>query len=245
MGGDDQRRAALLESVEPVPQQMTRLGVEAGGRLVEDHQLRLVDERSGDGQPPLHAARERLDLVLGALGELHELEELVSAAARHGAGNVEVAGVHLEVFAHRQLGVEVVDLRHHTQTRLDLARLAGRVHADHRQLAVAHRRGTRDHAHGRGLARSVGPQEAKGFRRPHVEIDGIHRGEAAESLRQLPGADQRITGGTRHEAEILSAVAACSLALERFRRNTTWRVVSSNVAMEQRACGRRSRIPLF
>ena len=61
---EDERHALLLEAVETVPEQVSRLRVEAGGRLVEQQQVGLVDEPAGDDQAPLHAPRERLDLVL-------------------------------------------------------------------------------------------------------------------------------------------------------------------------------------
>ena len=47
VGGQDERHALLLEAVEAVPEQVPRLRVEAGGGLVEQQQVGLVDERRG------------------------------------------------------------------------------------------------------------------------------------------------------------------------------------------------------
>jgi hypothetical protein len=66
--GEHQRHAALLEPEQALPHQVAGLRVEAGGGLVEQHQVRLVHQRPGDRQAALHAARQRLDLVLGPLG---------------------------------------------------------------------------------------------------------------------------------------------------------------------------------
>ena len=79
VGRQDERHAALLEPVEAVPQQVPRLRVEAGRRLVEEQQVGLVDEAAGDRQAALHAARHVLDLVAGPLGQLGEVEQLVGA----------------------------------------------------------------------------------------------------------------------------------------------------------------------
>ncbi len=196
MGRDDERRATLLEPIEAVPEQVARLRVEPRGGLVEDHQVRLVDERARDGEAALHAAGERLYLVLGALVQLHELEQLVRSLARRGPGDVEVSGVHLQVLAHGELGVEVVDLRHHAEARLDLACLRARIHADDAERAVAERAGTRDHAHGAGLPGTVGAEEAERLAGMHVEIDAVDGGELAEPLRQAAGVDKG--GGRRH-----------------------------------------------
>ena len=54
--GQDERRALLLQAIEAVPDEVARLRVEAGRGLVEEDQVRLVDQRSSDGQAPLHAA---------------------------------------------------------------------------------------------------------------------------------------------------------------------------------------------
>ena len=54
VGGQHQCHALLLEAEEAVPQGVPCLRVEAGGRLVEQHQVGLVDERTSDRQPPLH-----------------------------------------------------------------------------------------------------------------------------------------------------------------------------------------------
>ena len=101
VGRDDQRRAPLLQPVQAVPEEMARLGVKAGRRLVEDDQLGLVDERAGDRQPPLHAARERLDLVRWPARRAARTRAARRRAAGDGARDVEVAGVHLQVLARR------------------------------------------------------------------------------------------------------------------------------------------------
>ena len=79
VGRQDERHAALLQSIEPIPEQVARLRVEARRRLVEQQERGLVDQRAGDGQASLHPARQRLDLVVRALGQLGELEQLVGA----------------------------------------------------------------------------------------------------------------------------------------------------------------------
>ena len=84
VGRQDERHATLLQAVEAVPEQVAGLRIEAGRRLVEEEQVRLVDQRPGDRQAPLHPAGQRLDLVARALGQLGELEELVGAPSALG-----------------------------------------------------------------------------------------------------------------------------------------------------------------
>ena len=54
---DDERDALALEPEEPVPQHVPRLGVEAGGGLVEQEHLGVVHQAARDGEPALHAPR--------------------------------------------------------------------------------------------------------------------------------------------------------------------------------------------
>ena len=71
---DDERDAFTFESIETVPDEMAGLRVESGRRLVENEDLRTIDESAGNGQSSLHAARQIVDLVVTTLGELRELE---------------------------------------------------------------------------------------------------------------------------------------------------------------------------
>ena len=44
VGGEDERRPALLQPVEAIPDQVPGLRIEPGGGLVEQQQLGIVDE---------------------------------------------------------------------------------------------------------------------------------------------------------------------------------------------------------
>ena len=77
----------------------------------------------------------------------------------------------------------------------------GGVHAQHPQRAVGHRRDAADHAHGRGLAGTVGTQEAERFARRDLEVDGVHGGGRAESLGQAARKDKGLGRADRTPAE--------------------------------------------
>ena len=53
-----------------------RAGIEAAGRLVEDQHGRIVDQRLGQAQPLLHAARQAVDEVVPLVRQVQELEHV-------------------------------------------------------------------------------------------------------------------------------------------------------------------------
>ncbi len=67
------RLAFLQQTLQALPDQVTRLRIEAGGRLVEQQQVRIVHQRACQRQAPLHAAgecREWRRLLAGESGEI-------------------------------------------------------------------------------------------------------------------------------------------------------------------------------
>jgi hypothetical protein len=62
-------------TVSQQPNARADRGGQVGGGLVEDEDLRLVDERAGDRQAAPQATGQRLHLVPGPVGELHEFQQ--------------------------------------------------------------------------------------------------------------------------------------------------------------------------
>ena len=165
---EHQRGAALLELVQLVPQQVACLGIEAGGRLVEQQQVGLVDQRSGDAHAPLLPAGQWLDLTAGAVAELDEVEQFGGPLAGVATADVEVPRVDDQVLEHGQLGVELIGLGHDADPRPDRAAVSLRIEPEDAQLAVRHRRHAADHPHRRGLARPVRAEEPERLARGTV-----------------------------------------------------------------------------
>ena len=170
---------------------MPRLGIEPGGGLVEDHQLRVVDQGPGDGQPALHASGERVDQGFRPVRELGEFEQLGGTSADVGTVHVVIAPEHVEVLGDRQLQVEVVLLGHHADPATDLSAFGCRVQAENGELPLGDRAHRRDHPHGGGLAGAVGPEETECLPFGDVEVNGVDRGEIVESLGEATRLDDR------------------------------------------------------
>src|SRR5581483_8055214 len=112
VGGEEDRLPGGMELGQDLPQRQAALGVEAGGRLVEEQDAGPVEDGPGDHEPLGHAAGERGDVGLGPVGEAELLEETVRLLLRLVGRHPEVAAVEVEVLPHRELTVEGVRLRH-------------------------------------------------------------------------------------------------------------------------------------
>jgi hypothetical protein len=189
-----------FEPEQPVPQHVPGLRVQARGRLVQQQNLRLVDQRPGDRQPPPHPAGQHLDLLVRLVPQLREVERRRRPLPDHRPAQAEVAAVDDQILPYRQLPVQTVVLRYHTQPRPYLRSLGGGVHAEHPQGPAADRRRRADHPHGAGLARTVGPEEAEGFPAPQLEVDSVDRPERGGGparwidLGKAIGLDERAVG---------------------------------------------------
>jgi hypothetical protein len=169
--------------------------------LVEQEDVRVVDERARDRQSPLHAPGERLDHAVAALGQLHELEQLLRLRARGCARQAVVARVHEEVLARCQLHVERVRLRYDTQARANRGTVAHRILVEDTQRPPARRRHAADHPHRGALAGAVRSEESECLTAVHVEVDAVDGVDVAELLAQSAGMDQRRRACAFHDLQ--------------------------------------------
>ena len=133
MRGQDQGDAVALELEQPLPQQVASLGIEARGRFVQQQDLRVVDQRPGDGEPPAHSSGQGVDAVSCLVGQPGEVEQTFGPLPHHCPGQPEVPAVDQQVLPDSEFGVEVVVLRDGAHTRADHGAIAGCVQAEHGQ----------------------------------------------------------------------------------------------------------------
>ena len=153
--------------------------IQAGERLVEHEQLRIVDERRGELHPLLVAERELLDLRVEPLAEPEAFEQGAAGVDRARAAHAVQAAEVLQLLEHLHARVEAAFLRHVAEAlahrRINLAP----VETD---LAGVQAGDAEHGAHRRRLARAVGPEEADDLLRGHGEahpVEGDDRSEPA------------------------------------------------------------------
>ncbi len=84
VAGEQHGDAGCGQLAEQFGEAVDRDGVEAAERLVEQQQVRVVDQGCRDLGALLVAQREGVDLVVGALAEVEPFEQLVAAPGSGG-----------------------------------------------------------------------------------------------------------------------------------------------------------------
>jgi hypothetical protein len=152
--------------------------VEAGERLVEHDEARLVHQRAKDLHLLRHALRHLPDLPVGGIAKAMLLEQFAPAPAlRRVAARAGRRQTRSFVSLHR--GIEAAffgkiadGVRHVVRT----------FRAQHPAMALVGVDDPQEHAQGRGLARAVGAEDAVDRAFGHGEIDPIDGSEAIEPL---------------------------------------------------------------
>ena len=164
--------------------------IEARGRLVEQQDLRVVDEGVGQAEPLLHAARQRLDVVRRACRPRSTSSSRSPIIRRRAGGRQAVAaGEEVEVLPDLHVVVDTEDVGHEAEDATDLVGVPGdRPAVD---LGVAGRRleQGRQHPQRRRLAGAVRADEAEDLARLDREVDAGDGERPVVALDQALGPD--------------------------------------------------------
>jgi len=155
------------------------LGVEGGGGLVKQQDLRREAERAGNGHALLLPARELERKLVGLLGNVHPLKLVQRQLIGLGLGQAaHVARRQRQVVEHAQVRKQVELLKHHAHSLAQLLHGAAVLAALHAQRDAVHRErafleGLQrvDAADQRGLARARGPAHHDALATRHAEVD--------------------------------------------------------------------------
>ena len=207
VGRDQHGQPIGRERVDLAPELAPRLRIDAGGRLVEQQQLRVRQGAGAEREPLLPAARERAGKLLLATVKAEPLHHRLRGALR--IGEAVDARDELQVLAHREVLIEAEALRHVADMHADLVRLGADVVAETRAAPAVGREQPAQHADGRGLARAVRPEEAvdRAALHPHREI--AHHDAVAERFGEAFDLDGDVGRGHFFASPLSATCTGC------------------------------------
>ena len=177
--GEYHRAPAGLERLDHLPESSSRLRVETAGRLVEEEDLRFVQQGTPDRQPLFLAAGERLDAGVALLLQSDRAYDGLDVAA------VEIkASEHAQQFEDGELVLELGLLELNADPFLDLARGFVPRAAEHLHGPAVRRFQPLEDLDRRRFPRAVGPEHAKTRPGPDFKIDPVHRDQVTVPLDQ-------------------------------------------------------------
>src|SRR5271170_2960066 len=173
--------------MDQIPEFATRLGVDAGGRLVEQQQFRLMQHAGGEREALLPAAGELTGELIGPVGKSHARHDTLD----RGATIVHLidAGDEVEIFEDGQVFVEAEFLRHVADVAADQRRLADDVEAEALTFAAVWYEQAAQHADRRRLAAAVCAEKTADFSLIHLERKAFDDLACAKALAQILDVD--------------------------------------------------------
>jgi hypothetical protein len=194
VGGDQHRDAELVADLPHQRQHVVAGGrVQAVGRLVQEHQPRVVHECLCELGPLLHAGRVAAHRPVPLLGQPDVAQHVGRPLARRGVGQAgHLAHVHDEV-AGRHVGGQAVVLRHVADQRPDRGPVGLHVVAEHGRRTAGGVDQPEQDLDERGLPGAV-RSDQPGHPAADGHVEGVERGDRRVALGQRRSRDHRGLG---------------------------------------------------
>ena len=181
MGRHYQRRPTLALLAEIVAHVGGRDRVEAGGGLVAEDPVRLVQRGSDQRNLLRHAARVGGQHGVSAVGQLETLEQLGDSLLPHGGRDAVQKAEMVEVFGRGVASIQARLVGHHAKPRANLVQLFGQAQAVERDGARVRTQDPAEAAQRRRLPGTVLAKQHEDLAPLDVQVhavDGAHVGKA-------------------------------------------------------------------
>ena len=160
-------------------------GIKAGRRLVEEDQVGIPNQCERQVEPAPLPARERRGARVAFGVQFDQSDQLVGAAT-----TAVVATVHLEQLADREVVLHAAGLQHDADALAQLTCAAGRVQAEHADLAGAALAIALEDLGGRRLSGAVRAEQAEHLADRDAEADVANGFKVAVALGEPPDFDR-------------------------------------------------------
>ena len=155
MRGVDHAFAARFQCFQIIENRIAALRIDADRRFVEQQNVRVMHQRTGDIEPALHAAGKGRGFVVGAIGEADQFKASARTRLQQFSGNAVQRAEQFQVADRRQVFVQRQILRDETDFLFHRARVIGDALTRECHLARVGCREAADHRNRRGFPRAI------------------------------------------------------------------------------------------
>ena len=201
MAGEEDRLATASECENDILHLAATDRIQSCRRLVEDDQIRIVDQRLGQADSTLHPFRKLAHRPCVGLAQADHLEQLSGSFAAFLFLKLEELSEKIECLLGIQKSVEVGLFGQVTDLRLG-SHMTRRM-AENLDMPLGGVEEPEQHLNGGRLPGSVGSQETENLTSANLEIDIVHRArlrsspEVIEDLGQPTHRDHHLARGKR------------------------------------------------
>ena len=182
--GQHHRLASGPNGADKIPDGVSRLRIESGGELIEEHDIGIVDERQRDEKALLLSARQGHEPGVTLLPQTKLLEQVVAIDRCRVERLPEVDRLpHFDTFLELRL------LKLHPDPVLQGETVASGVKAEDRNLTAVRRAQSGDAFHRRRLARAIRSDEAEDLTTSDGKRHAVDGDERAVALSNAVNAD--------------------------------------------------------
>lgn len=197
MGGQEDRASVLYGQLLDQSRQLAHsFGINPQRRLVHDDDLRILHQDIGNPEPLSHAAGVAAGLASGRVCHTDTLQQTLRPRfALLPCKTVDFSSKD-KIFKARHIRIEADVVREIADDPLHADRISRAVRPGDVRLTRGRLREAQEHQRRRGLARAVRPQQSVDFAFADLQVQTVHRRDAAVLLRQIDGTDD----GFRHRS---------------------------------------------
>jgi hypothetical protein len=184
MRGEENRGAfGRVEILHVRPQLIAALRIEAESGFVEKKNFRRVQKAARDFKPALHAAGERLHIVVATLPKLEGLQQTLDALATNLARHVIENAVKLHVFVRGLFGIKARVLKDNPEPLASFILMGPGIEPVEFNGAARRPQERGEHFDCGGLAGAVGAEKGEYLPLGNVKRDTLYGFKFVERLR--------------------------------------------------------------
>ena len=189
VGGDEDGFALFAELAQDIHHFDTGSGVQAAGRFIQEEEVRVMDEDSGQAQALLHTAAEVSGQVVALLGEADQLEDFLNFFGPMRALHLIAGAKEIEILDDEHILVDAESIGHIADQAANLIALFVNIIAVNAGCARGRPQEKGEYFQGGRFAGAVAADEAENIAPGHLKVQAIEGDQLPVGMREVKRFD--------------------------------------------------------